>query len=114
MRTQAGHTSLSEFRAAHNLITAIPPEFGLLTQLSQIFVSDNEIALLPAQFGSLSALRLLDLSYNKLTTLPTECFAKLSSLISLNLLKNELVSLQVNFSALNALQEIGRAQNLNC
>lgn len=107
-------TNLTELRAAHNRIAALPDEIGLLKFLTQMFISDNLIAGLPQSFGKLSSLRLLDLSYNRIPALTGACLEKLSSLVSLNLLKNEIAEISADVSGLMSLAEIGALLHAVC
>jgi hypothetical protein len=72
-------------------------------------VAAVQLTTLPVEFGELRALRLCDLSYNRLSSLPRGCMSALVSLVSLNLLKNDLAELPPDVAALSALQEIGAA-----
>jgi pimeloyl-ACP methyl ester carboxylesterase len=75
----------------NNLLGAIPPELGLLSNLVNLQLAQNQLSgSLPAQLGTLSSLSSLDLSENQLSgPIPPE-LGDLSSLVTLDLHSNQL------------------------
>ncbi|XP_023327226.1 leucine-rich repeat-containing protein 59 [Eurytemora carolleeae] len=75
---------------SHNLLTCVPANLPLLTQLTSIDLSKNQIVELPENFGQLTKLKSLDLYSNQISKLPVS-FAQLKSLKFLDLKENPLV-----------------------
>lgn len=86
------------------LLTCLPPEIGLLTNLKTLAIWKNLITSLPKEIGDLPHLQSLDVSCIQLTSLPPE-LGKLSKLKALIVSDNHLNHLP---------SEIGRLTELRC
>merc|ERR1719219_1128200 len=75
---------------SHNLLTSLPANFPLLSNIVKLDLSKNQLVELPDNFGQFRNLKSLDLYANKLTRLPVS-FAQLKSLKWLDLKDNNLV-----------------------
>ena len=69
---------------SHNLLTQLPANLPLLTNICKLDLSKNMLTELPENFGQLRNLKSLDLYANKIEKLPVS-FAQLKSLKWLDL-----------------------------
>ncbi|KAL8237338.1 hypothetical protein R6Q59_018427 [Mikania micrantha] len=88
----AALTTLKELHIAHNKLTCIPDEIGLLVHLEVLEANDNRITTISSCIGSCSAIIEVDFSRNLLIELP-ETLGSLRNLKALHLRNNGLKSI---------------------
>jgi Leucine-rich repeat (LRR) protein len=96
-------TTLVDFDASHNQLSALPDEFGELTALRELSLRSNRIQHLPHTFMQCASLQILDLAHNQLYLLPAE-MGDLTELRVVDMSHNQLVGLPKSFGALHNLQ----------
>ena len=80
---------MTSLNLSHNLLTQLPANLPLLTNIVKLDLSKNMLTELPENFGQLRNLKSLDLYANKIEKLPVS-FAQLKSLKWLDLKDNPL------------------------
>ncbi|MFA6118882.1 MAG: leucine-rich repeat domain-containing protein [Parachlamydiales bacterium] len=85
------------------VMTELPPEIGLFTNLIHLDVSSNGLTALPSEMLKLTNLVSLNLAINRLTTLPLEIY-KLTNLKCLNVSRNRLKILPREIGLLTKLE----------
>jgi len=75
---------------AHNELSTVPPEIGLLKSLEKLYVQENRLQEIPYSIGDLVNLEVLDVSNNQISRLPVEMI-QLTKLNRLCLTQNPLV-----------------------
>ena len=103
-------TNLQSLDLGVNKLSSLPAEFGQLTNLQSLDLRGNQLSSLPAEFGQLTNLQSLDLHGNQLSSLPAE-FGQLTNLQSLDLRGNQLSSLPAEFGQLTNLQTLKLRSN---
>ena len=73
-----------------NLIATLPPSFGKLAGLKRLNLSGNQLRDVPDSVGLLSKLEDLNMGSNKIVSIHPMSLSRLTSLVTLNLTRNEL------------------------
>ena len=95
--------NLEVLKLKRNFIRLIPPEVEKLVKLKEFDISENQLVGIAAELRFLTNLAVLDLSNNQLISLPPcppqvgPVFGKLISLQKLNVRKNQLCDLPLDF-----------------
>jgi Leucine-rich repeat (LRR) protein len=103
-------TSL-EVSFSYDLLTALPPEIGNLTQLQTLNLYNNQLRALPPEIVNLTQLQTLDLSTNMLESVPPE-IVNLTQLQTLDLSSNMLESVPPEIGNLTQLQTLDLSTNM--
>ena len=103
--------NLTRLTVSKNLLTGLPPQISLLSNLKFLTVDDNKLLELPHAICGLERLEYLSASGNELTVLPEE-LGQLSRLKTLLLSRNRLQQLPDSLGRCSDLEELAAADNV--
>ncbi len=104
-------TSLVEFLLVGNKLQGLPLSIGQLSKLEVLDLSANSIGVLPPSFGNLVALKRLNLSANQLRDVP-DSIGSLGRLEDLNMASNKIASIHpMSLSRLTSLVVLNLTRN---
>lgn len=106
-------TEITDIYLKENLLTRLPTNIGLLSNLESLYISGNDITELPREISKLKCLKCLDVSGNRLRRIPDE-IGDLKGLKFLLLDENELSELPLRVSELRCLRYFSVCGNLFC
>ena len=103
-------TQLTFLGLRFNQLTTIPTEIGNLTQLTFLDLSSNQLTIIPGTIGNLTQLTFLDLSSNQLTTI-LDTISNLIQLTFLDLNSNQLTTIPDTIGNLTQLTSLNLSSN---
>ncbi|KAJ0176774.1 hypothetical protein K1T71_007953 [Dendrolimus kikuchii] len=109
-KIRGDESDITDIYLKENLLTRLPTDIGLFSNLESLYISGNDITELPREISKLRCLKCLDVSGNRLRRIPDE-IGDVKGLKFLLLDENELRELPLRLAELRCLRYLSVCDN---